>query len=88
MYDERKTNDRRGGGKRTFFYKRKKVCKLCEEKIEYVDWKDVKFLMGFIPLRSKILPRRISGTCSHHQRMLAKAIKRSRNTALIPFATD
>jgi small subunit ribosomal protein S18 len=71
-----------------FFYKRKKVCKLCEEKIEYVDWKDVKFLMGFIPLRSKIIPRRISGTCSRHQRKLSRAIKRARMAALIPFTTD
>jgi small subunit ribosomal protein S18 len=86
MYNDRKMTDKKG--KRTFFYKRKKVCKLCEEKIEYVDWKDVKLLMGFIPLRSKILPRRISGTCAHHQRILAKAIKRSRMTALIPFSTD
>jgi len=86
MYNDKKMTDKKG--KRTFFYKRKKVCKLCEEKIEYVDWKDVKLLMGFIPLRSKILPRRISGTCAHHQRILAKAIKRSRMTALIPFATD
>ena len=63
MYNDKKMTDKKG--KRTFFYKRKKVCKLCEEKIEYVDWKDVKLLMGFIPLRSKILPRRISGTCAH-----------------------
>lgn len=86
MDNDKRMADKKG--KRTFFYKRKKVCKLCEEKIDYVDWKDVKLLMGFIPLRSKILPRRISGTCAHHQRMLARAIKRSRMTALIPFTTD
>jgi small subunit ribosomal protein S18 len=74
--------------KKTFFYKRKKVCKLCEEKYEYIDWKDVKLLMGFIPLRSKIIPRRISGTCARHQRVLSEAIKRSRMAGLIPFTTD
>jgi small subunit ribosomal protein S18 len=80
--------DNKRTGQRGFYYKRKKVCKLCEEKIEYVDWKDVKFIMGFIPLRSKILPRRISGTCSHHQRILARAIKRCRMAGMIPFTTD
>jgi small subunit ribosomal protein S18 len=74
--------------KKVFFYKRKKICKLCEDKMEYIDWKDVKFLMGFIPLRSKIIPRRISGTCAQHQRRLARAIKRARMAGLIPFTTD
>lgn len=82
---------RRGGpagGKKRFFYRRKRVCKFCVEKIEYVDYKDVKMLQQFIPERGKILPRRISGTCALHQRKLQNAIKRARIMALLPFVTD
>ena len=76
------------GGKKKFFYRRKRVCKFCVEKIEYIDFKDVKTLQQFIPERGKILPRRISGTCALHQRKLQSAIKRARIAALLPFATD
>jgi small subunit ribosomal protein S18 len=76
------------GGKKKFFYRRKRVCKFCVEKIEYIDYKDMKMLMQFIPERGKILPRRISGTCALHQRKLQNAIKRARTIALLPFATD
>jgi small subunit ribosomal protein S18 len=76
-----------GGGKRTF-YRRRKVCKFCADKIRYIDWKDMRLLQQFTPERSKILPRRISGTCAKHQRILQQAIKRARHMALIPFATD
>jgi small subunit ribosomal protein S18 len=76
-----------GGGKRTF-YRRRKVCKFCADKINYIDWKDIKLLQQFTPERSKILPRRISGTCARHQRPLQQAIKRARHMALLPFATD
>lgn len=76
------------GGKKKFFYRRKRVCKFCVERIEYVDFKDVKMLQQFIPERGKILPRRISGTCALHQRKLQNAIKRARIMALIPFMTD
>src|SRR5215472_9904583 len=75
-------------GKKKFFYRRKRVCKFCVEKIEYIDFKDVKTLQQFIPERGKILPRRISGTCALHQRKLQSAIKRARIAALLPFATD
>ena len=87
-------DDRRGGpgggpgGKKKFFYRRKRVCKFCVEKIEYVDFKDVKTLQQFIPERGKILPRRISGTCALHQRKLQNAIKRARIAALLPFTAD
>ena len=87
-------DDRRGGpggqqgGKKKFFYRRKRVCKFCVEKLEYIDYKDVKMLQQFIPERGKILPRRISGTCALHQRKLQNAIKRARTVALLPFATD
>ena len=76
------------GGKKKFFYRRKRVCKFCVEKLEYIDYKDVKMLQQFIPERGKILPRRISGTCALHQRKLQNAIKRARTVALLPFATD
>ena len=76
------------GGRKKFFYRRKRVCKFCVEKLEYIDYKDVKTLQQFIPERGKILPRRISGTCALHQRKLQNAIKRARIAALLPFATD
>jgi small subunit ribosomal protein S18 len=76
------------GGKKKFFYRRKRVCKFCVEKLEYIDYKDIKTLQQFIPERGKILPRRISGTCALHQRKLQNAIKRARIAAMLPFATD
>src|SRR5881392_912454 len=76
------------GGKKKFFYRRKRVCKFCVEKLEYIDYKDVKMLQQFIPERGKILPRRISGTCALHQRKLQNAIKRARIAAMLPFASD
>jgi small subunit ribosomal protein S18 len=80
--------DGKSGSRKKFFVRRRKVCKFCAEKIEYIDWKDVKLLQGFIPERGKILPRRISGTCALHQRKLQTAIKRARSIALLPYATD
>jgi small subunit ribosomal protein S18 len=74
-------------GKR-YFFRRRKVCKFCADKIDYVDYKDVKLLSGFVPERGKILPRRMFGTCAEHQRKLTLAIKRARNIALLPFAAD
>ena len=76
------------GGKKKFFYRRKRVCKFCVEKLEYIDYKDMKMLQQFIPERGKILPRRISGTCALHQRKLQTAIKRARQLALVPYVTD
>ncbi|MFN7975449.1 MAG: 30S ribosomal protein S18 [Acidobacteriota bacterium] len=76
------------GGRGRGFFRRRKVCKFCAEKIDSIDWKDQKLLLQFIPERGKILPRRISGTCSTHQRKLMIAIKRARNIALLPFAAD
>lgn len=78
----------RPGGGRRFMYRRRKVCKFCAEKIDHIDWKDARLLSGFVPERGKILPRRISGTCSAHQRKLMRAIKRARNIALAPFASE
>ncbi|HWP43341.1 MAG TPA: 30S ribosomal protein S18 [Blastocatellia bacterium] len=70
------------------FVRARKSCKFCADKTDYIDYKDSRLLSGYIPERGKILPRRISGTCAPHQRMLATAIKRARNAALLPFATD
>ncbi len=70
------------------FFRRRKVCKFCVDRIEHADYKDMKLLQGFVPERSKILPRRISGTCARHQRLLQTAIKRARHLALLPFTTD
>jgi small subunit ribosomal protein S18 len=66
----------------------RKSCRFCGDKIDYIDYKDGRLLGSFIPERGKILPRRISGTCAPHQRMLATAIKRARNAAILPFAAD
>ncbi len=64
---------------------RKKVCVFCQEKVEVIDYKDVTRLKKFITEGGKIVPRRMSGTCAKHQRELAKAIKRARVAALLPF---
>ncbi len=71
-----------------FLFRRRKYCKFCELKAEWIDHKDVKTLQNYTPERAKILPRRISGTCSKHQRLLMRAVKRARMIALLPFATD
>ncbi len=64
---------------------RKKVCVFCQEKTEVIDYKDVNRLKKFVTEGGKMLPRRMSGTCAKHQRELAKAIKRARVAALLPF---
>lgn len=71
-----------------FKRKRKKVCKFCEDKSKSIDYKDVKKLQRFITERGKILPRRVSGTCAKHQRVLTIAIKRARIVALLPFVKE
>jgi small subunit ribosomal protein S18 len=63
-------------------------CKFCDEKIPFIDYKDVRLLQGYVPERGKILPRRISGTCAAHQRELQQSIKRARAVALLPYTTD
>ena len=73
-------------GKKQYF-RRKKVCRFCVEKIDDINYKDVKMLSNFISERGKITPRRISGVCAPHQRRLSESIKQARNIALIPFAT-
>ena len=72
-------------GKRQYFRK-KKVCRFCVERVDFIDYKKAEMLQPFVQERGKILPRRITGTCSRHQRWLGEAIKRARNIALLPFA--
>ena len=76
------------GGRRRILFRRKKYCKFCENKAQWIDHKDMKTLQSYVPERAKILPRRISGTCAKHQRMLMQAIKRARMIALLPFTSD
>lgn len=64
---------------------RKKVCLFCQEKLDAIDYKDTNRLKKFVTEGGKIIPRRMSGTCAAHQRLLATAIKRARLTALLPF---
>jgi len=73
------------GGARRPFYRRRKVCSFCVDKSLVIDYKNPKLLRRSITERGKILPSRISGVCSRHQRGLAKAIKRARNIALLPY---
>jgi small subunit ribosomal protein S18 len=74
-------------GKRSFVRK-KKVCRFCVDKADFIDYKKAEILAPFIQERGKILPRRMTGTCARHQRWLAVAIKRAQNIALLPFAAE
>jgi small subunit ribosomal protein S18 len=74
----------REGGRK--YFRRKKVCKFCVEKIEAVNYKDVRLLAQFVAESGKIVPRRLTGVCTPHQRRLSTAIKQARNIALLPFA--
>ncbi len=73
-------------GKKQYF-RRKKVCRFCVDKVDDINYKDAKLLMSFISERGKITPRRISGVCTPHQKRLSEAIKQARNIALVPFAS-
>jgi small subunit ribosomal protein S18 len=74
----------REGGRK--YFRRKKVCKFCVEKIEAINYKDVRLLSQFVAESGKIVPRRLTGVCTPHQRRLSTAIKQARNIALLPFA--
>jgi small subunit ribosomal protein S18 len=74
-----------GPGGRKFF-RRKKVCKFCVEKIEDINYKDYRLLGQFVAESGKIVPRRLTGVCAPHQHRLSSAIKQARNIALLPFA--
>jgi small subunit ribosomal protein S18 len=78
--------DRRSfGRRRRKFSGGGKVCPCCVQKVKYVDYKEIDFVQRFVSNQGKILPRRLSGACAKHQRMLTTAIKRARNLALLPF---
>mgnify|MGYP001598159795 FL=1 len=64
------------------------MCKFCVDKVELVDYKDVRRLRGFVSDRGKIVPRRISGSCARHQRQLTRAIRRARSMALLPYTAE
>jgi small subunit ribosomal protein S18 len=74
-----------GPGGRKFF-RRKKVCKFCVEKIDAIPYRDVRLLQQFVAESGKITPRRLTGVCTPHQRRLSRAIKVARNIALLPFS--
>jgi small subunit ribosomal protein S18 len=76
----------REGGPRKYF-RRKKVCKFCVEKIDAINYKDVRLLSQFVAESGKIVPRRLTGVCTPHQRRLTEAIKQARNIALLPFTS-
>jgi len=83
---QQQPQDQMGG--RRYFYRRKRVCRFCSEKIDYIDFKDVSLLQGFVPERGRIMPRRITGTCAWHQRKLGTALKRARIAALLPYVGE
>lgn len=67
---------------------RRKVCNFCVDKIDEIDYKDISKLKRYISENGKIVPRRVSGVCAKHQRILAIAIKRARQMALLPYKAD
>jgi small subunit ribosomal protein S18 len=73
-------------GKKQYF-RRRKVCRFCVEKIDDINYKDVRMLSAFITEKGKNVPRRLSGVCAPHQRRLSEAVKQARNIALLPFTT-
>ncbi|MCI9414364.1 MAG: 30S ribosomal protein S18 [Clostridiales bacterium] len=83
MADRPERSDRPRGRKG-----RRKVCSFCVDRIDCIDYKDVARLRRFMSERAKILPRRVTGTCAHHQRELTVAIKRARHIALLPYVSE
>jgi len=84
---ERRPSGPRGKG---FPFKRikKKRCKLCTMKLEVIDFKNTDFIRNYITERGKIIPRRISGCCAKHQRLVMRTIKKSREAGFVPFAAE
>lgn len=85
---ERNNRDREDRGDRRNRKSRKKVCTFCVDNENAIDYKDIAKLRRFLSERAKILPRRVTGTCAHHQRELTVAIKRARHLALLPYVSD
>lgn len=84
---EERAPQRSAGPRKRRPFQRRKVCRFCADKDAVIDYKDPRILRSFITERGKIIPRRISGNCSKHQRDVTEAIKRARNIALIPIAS-
>jgi small subunit ribosomal protein S18 len=78
--------DKASAGKKQYF-RRKKVCRFCVEKVDDINYKEVRMLKAFITERGKIVPRRLSGVCTPHQKRLSEAIKQARSIALLPFSS-
>ena len=94
MADE-KRSERDGRGERSerapykkFFPPKKKFCRFCQRNIKFIDYKNADILKRYVPDRGKISPRRVTGTCSFHQRKLAAAVKRARHMALLPYVVE
>ncbi len=87
MADDRERSPRPSGPRKKRTFQRRKVCRFCADKTLSVDYKEPRTLRYFISERGKIVPRRISGNCSAHQREISEAIKRARNIALLPIAS-
>jgi small subunit ribosomal protein S18 len=86
--DQRQQQQQQDPGGRRYFYRRKRVCRFCSEKMDYIDFKDVSLLQSYVPERGRILPRRITGTCAWHQRKLGTALKKARIAALISYVGE
>lgn len=80
-----KKTERRETGLQQKKFQRKKFCRFCADKAEFIDYKDIRILKNYITERGKILPRRMTGTCARHQRELTEAIKRARSIALLAY---
>jgi small subunit ribosomal protein S18 len=79
-----------GGGRPGGLFKRirKKRCRLCTDGMDTVDYKDMDFLRNYVTERGKIIPRRVTGACAKHQRVITRAIKKSREAGITPFITE
>lgn len=86
--DRGERGDREGRPQRGGKARRKKVCAFCVDRVGVIDYKDVSKLRKCMTERSKILPRRVTGTCAFHQRELTVAIKRARHLALLPYVSE
>lgn len=86
MSEEEQEQLESGGARR--FRRKPRACQFCADRTEWIDHKQTEMLKRFTYDSGKIRPRRDSGTCARHQRMLAKAIKRARHLALLPYAAD
>jgi small subunit ribosomal protein S18 len=88
LAEETRTTPARPSTSRRRFARRVRICQFCAEKNKVIDYKQTDLLKRFINEQGKIRPRRETGTCAKHQRRLAKAIKRARHMALLPFVAD